>query len=226
MDRKQLEELVAEQKAVASAAAEVVRESPEALTINGHPYELVADHREAFNEEALAERFNTVLSHFDYIVGDWGFEQLRLKGFYSDDRHGSKEDAISSLEDYLIEYCNFGCAYFVLHNLDVKEPSKSRNKQRPRRRTNKKRSDNQRSEKSNAKSQPANSETNRTASKSNRRRRNKKNAKHAYTQEHVEGNQHTVDKRQNMVAVESGGQGKRHFTIRKKDNSNPNGADK
>ena len=38
---------------------------------------------------------------------------------------------ISRLEDYLLEYCNYGCAYFVLENLQPKRASfdkKSRSK--------------------------------------------------------------------------------------------------
>ena len=60
-------------------------------------------------------RFSDVLSKYDYILGDWGYGQLRLKGFY-DDRNSKStyETKISTLQDYLYEYCNFGCAYFVL----------------------------------------------------------------------------------------------------------------
>ena len=31
--------------------------------------------------ERLGERFSEVLARYDYIVGDWGYEQLRLRGF-------------------------------------------------------------------------------------------------------------------------------------------------
>ncbi len=44
-------------------------------------YRLVSDYREGFNAEKLGERYSDVLARYDYIVGDWGYEQLRLKGF-------------------------------------------------------------------------------------------------------------------------------------------------
>lgn len=67
----------------------------------------------------MNERYNEILDKYDYIVGDWGYDQLRLRGFYKDDRRGvSKDQLIGTLEDYLYEYCNFGCAYFVLACLD------------------------------------------------------------------------------------------------------------
>ena len=43
---------------------------------------------------------------------------LRLKGFFDDRNQKSTFDTkISSFEDYLYEYCNFGCAYFILRKL-------------------------------------------------------------------------------------------------------------
>ncbi len=81
------------------------------LMIGEREYKLVADHREGFNAEKLGERFSDVLARYDYIVGDWGYEQLRLKGFFeADDRKALPEQRIDTLEDYLYEFCNFGCA--------------------------------------------------------------------------------------------------------------------
>ena len=36
------------------------------------------------------QRFSEVLTKFDYVVGDWSNEQLRLRGFYKDDRTEEK----------------------------------------------------------------------------------------------------------------------------------------
>ncbi len=78
-------------------------------------YEVLTDYREAFQEEALNGRYSEILSKYDYILGDWGYGQLRLKGFFEDTNHKATYDTkISTLKDYLYEYCNFGCAYFVI----------------------------------------------------------------------------------------------------------------
>ncbi|MBS4178552.1 YutD-like domain-containing protein [Lederbergia citrea] len=85
------------------------------ININNHQYELIKDFREGFNEEAFRARFSDILSKYDYIVGDWGYGQLRLKGFFSDQNQKASFDTkIGTLTEYLYEYCNFGCAYFVL----------------------------------------------------------------------------------------------------------------
>lgn len=52
------------------------------LLINGHQYELVQEYRDGFEAEKLADRFSSVLTKYDYIVGDWGHTQLRLRGFF------------------------------------------------------------------------------------------------------------------------------------------------
>lgn len=89
------------------------------VAIQNKQYELVKEFRDGFNEEALKARFSDILMKYDYIVGDWGYGQLRLKGFFSDDNHKASFDTkISTLSEYLYEYCNFGCAYFVLKKID------------------------------------------------------------------------------------------------------------
>ncbi|EXX90604.1 hypothetical protein BG52_13230, partial [Paenibacillus darwinianus] len=85
------------------------------IQIAGRLYELVHEHKNAWNPEAFKGRYSDVLDRYDYIIGDWGYNQLRLKGFYKEGHpKGTKDSTIVSLVDYINEYCNFGCAYFVL----------------------------------------------------------------------------------------------------------------
>lgn len=89
------------------------------IELNGIRYELIHDEKNGFQEEALLARNSEILKKYDYIVGDWGYEQLRLRGFYEDTNEKAGFDSkISTLEDYLYEYCNFGCAYFVLKRVE------------------------------------------------------------------------------------------------------------
>lgn len=88
------------------------------IVIGGKGYELMLDHKDGWNPEAFRGRYSEVLERYDYIIGDWGYSQLRLKGFYRDNHPKANRDtAISGMVDYINEYCNFGCAYFVLHKL-------------------------------------------------------------------------------------------------------------
>lgn len=91
-------------------------------SIESSAYELVTDYKDAFELESFLNRYVPYFEGFDYIVGDWGFEQLRLKGFYDLNRkRAPRNQRIDFLDDYLKEYCNFDCKYFVLEKID-KEP--------------------------------------------------------------------------------------------------------
>lgn len=88
------------------------------INCHGNMYELIEDYRNGFNEEAFQARYSEILNRYDYIVGDWGYSQLRLKGFFDDQNQKAGFDTkISTLTDYLYEYCNFGCPYFVLKRI-------------------------------------------------------------------------------------------------------------
>lgn len=84
-------------------------------------FTLLENYKNAFNAEVFSQRFSEILLKYDYIVGDWGNEQLRLKGFFKSEKEGDSVTTISRLEDYLKEYCNFGCAYFILENTAPQE---------------------------------------------------------------------------------------------------------
>ncbi|WJH37387.1 DUF1027 domain-containing protein [Paenibacillus sp. CC-CFT747] len=89
--------------------------------VGGNTYELIKENKNGWNLEAFKERYSEVLERYDYIVGDWGYNMLRLRGFFKDNNpKGSKEFSISGLEDYLNEYCNFGCAYFIIERTNAK----------------------------------------------------------------------------------------------------------
>ncbi|AIY04916.1 hypothetical protein Plano_0951 [Planococcus sp. PAMC 21323] len=93
------------------------------ITLDQWQYDILIDHREGFKEEAITTRYSEILSKYDYILGDWGYGQLRLKGFFEDINHKATYDTkISTLQDYLYEYCNFGCAYFVIKKVGKATP--------------------------------------------------------------------------------------------------------
>ncbi|MBW5469414.1 DUF1027 domain-containing protein [Brevibacillus formosus] len=81
-------------------------------------YEVMEVNRDGWNLEAFKERYSDILDKYDYIVGDWGYGQLRLRGFYTDaNRKVPFEQRIAALDEYLHEFCNFGCPYFVLRKV-------------------------------------------------------------------------------------------------------------
>jgi uncharacterized protein YutD len=95
------------------------------IVVQGNQYELIENFKEGWNEEEFKARYSDILTKYDYIIGDWGYNQLRLKGFFEDNHPKATYDTkISSLSEYVYEYCNFGCAFFVI--------KKAKNKKAPK----------------------------------------------------------------------------------------------
>ncbi|MCG1010105.1 YutD family protein [Salinicoccus sp. ID82-1] len=92
------------------------------ITVDHMNFELVENYRDAFDETQFDSKYSEVLNKYDYIVGDIGYEKLRLTGFYRDNKKKVERDKkYSAIQDYLYEYCNFGCAYFVLRKVSKTE---------------------------------------------------------------------------------------------------------
>lgn len=127
MDKKSMQEMIDEARAKREPGGVIVAVDETHYQINEHPYELMVNYRDAFDRSELSDRFNTYFSRYDYLVGDWGFGQLRLRGFYDDKRNVAGELKIGALEDYLTEACNTGCPYFVMHNEEAKVVTPKRN---------------------------------------------------------------------------------------------------
>ncbi|WP_124058108.1 YutD family protein [Vaginisenegalia massiliensis] len=112
---KQIDSAIAELLADDISEKQIVKVDDTHLTIKEQAYEVVVDYRQGFDFEAFSKRYQEYFAKYDFIVGDWGFEQLRLKGFFQVNQPKvARDQLISFLDDYLKEYCNFGCQYFVL----------------------------------------------------------------------------------------------------------------
>lgn len=85
------------------------------INVHGIVYEVVKNEKNGWNPEIFRSRYSDILNKYDYIVGDWGYGQLRLRGFFENsNKKAPFEQKIASLDEYIQEYCNFGCAYFVV----------------------------------------------------------------------------------------------------------------
>lgn len=89
-----------------------------AMKIHKHQYKLIENYKGAFNLEDVEDKWADLFDKYDYILGDIGYDKLRLTGFYKRNKKGilamKKSTAI---QDYLMEYCNFNCPYFILKRL-------------------------------------------------------------------------------------------------------------
>lgn len=85
------------------------------ITINDVKYEVINNVRSGLDEEILAEKITDYFDDYDYIVGDWAYGKLRLKGFYEQSNKNCKKyNDITGLNDYITNSCAYDCRWFEL----------------------------------------------------------------------------------------------------------------
>ena len=91
------------------------------VKLNGIEYNLIENYMDCFDHSELESKINDTdyFNDFDYILGDYAYGKLRLKGFYRSDNKNVKDyNNYSKIKEYISEYCSYGCHYFILE----KEP--------------------------------------------------------------------------------------------------------
>ena len=85
------------------------------ICIRNIKYNVVRNIRDALDVEELTEKLTDYFVKFDYILGDYAYGKLRLKGFNNKENKSFKSyNDISGLDEYIEHYCAYGCRYFVI----------------------------------------------------------------------------------------------------------------
>ncbi len=84
-------------------------------TENGN-FELIFNFKNAFDKDLFIAKYVEILNDKQFIIGDIAYEKLRLSGFITtkDNNHPKN---IYNLEDYILEFCNLGCPFFVVKRI-------------------------------------------------------------------------------------------------------------
>ena len=83
--------------------------------INHYEYELLKDCKDGFVLDEVINKNTVYFDPYDYIVGDWSYGKLRLKGFCDkENKLYRKGNDIEGVEQYLKDYCSYECRYFIL----------------------------------------------------------------------------------------------------------------
>lgn len=104
-------------------------------------YTVLKEFRTEFDTEQFNEKIAQVLLKYDFLVGDYADNHLRLKGFYHDRRRDVEPGKKAArIEKYIKESCNYMCPHFVLEKIQKeslsqqkKKPHKKHYKKRPNR---------------------------------------------------------------------------------------------
>ncbi len=87
----------------------------EYVNINDKQYQVLDNVKDGFDLEEVKNKLTDYFNDYDYIVGDWAYNKLRLKGFYNEyNRQVKKLNNIKFLDNYLKKNCAYGCRYFLI----------------------------------------------------------------------------------------------------------------
>lgn len=90
------------------------------IKIRENEYEIIRNDDDCLNQEEINERIKETdyFDDYDYIIGDFAYEKMRLKGFY--DTKNKKKSQINDYanhEEYIKEYCQLGSKIFIIKKL-------------------------------------------------------------------------------------------------------------
>lgn len=82
-------------------------------------YKLIKDNKECFNLKEIEEKITDYFKDYDYIVGDYAYSKLRLKGFTKKSNKLNKSiNDFENVDKYIKENCAYGCKYFILEKIN------------------------------------------------------------------------------------------------------------
>ena len=87
--------------------------------INNQKYMVLENYRDGYDEEEVVSKLTDYFDDFDYIIGDWSYGKLRLKGFCKKNNPKlSKINDYDLKDSYIKEECAYNCRYFVLEKVN------------------------------------------------------------------------------------------------------------
>lgn len=90
------------------------------ITINNKKYEIIEDSRNGLDVDMLKEKLTDYFDAYDYIVGDWAYGKLRLKGFNEkNNKNFNETNNYQNVKKYIQDYCAYGCKYFIIKRINV-----------------------------------------------------------------------------------------------------------
>lgn len=81
-------------------------------------YEIITDYKNGFEDEPTREKLTDYFIDYDYILGDWSYGKLRLKGFNNKENKNFKPiNDIEKVAEYIKKHCAYECRYFILKKI-------------------------------------------------------------------------------------------------------------
>ncbi len=81
-------------------------------------YEIINDEFNSFDLQEVEGLITDYFVPFDYVLGDYSYGRLRLKGFYdAKSKKVTEINNFNNLDNYLSNFCSYKCKYFVIKKI-------------------------------------------------------------------------------------------------------------
>lgn len=81
-------------------------------------YEIIKNEKDCLNIEELKDKITDYFDDYDYILGDYAYDKVRLKGYYeSNNKKATEINDIKNIDDYISNYCSYGARTFLLKKI-------------------------------------------------------------------------------------------------------------
>ena len=88
------------------------------IKVNDNEYKLIENYKDGFNLDEFKEKYTDYFDNYDYIIGDYSYGKLRLKGFCNKlNKMCNKINDIKFKDNYLKDLCSYECKYFILERI-------------------------------------------------------------------------------------------------------------
>lgn len=91
------------------------------VVLEGQEWEVIEEYKDGYDEEELKNRYTDYFEPYDYIVGDWSYGKLRLKGFCNKiNKICNRNNDIKFKDEYIKNLCSYECKWFVVQKVKQK----------------------------------------------------------------------------------------------------------
>lgn len=88
------------------------------VIINDQNFELIENYKNAFELEDVQDKLTDYFDIYDYIIGDYAYNKLRLKGFCEKENKNCNEiNTYEKKNEYINNFCAYDARYFILERV-------------------------------------------------------------------------------------------------------------
>ena len=89
------------------------------IKIEDKEFEVIKQYKDGLDLQVLTDKYTEYFDDYDYILGDWAYNKLRLKGFCDPDKDLYNDiNSYETIDEYIKNNCAYECRYFIIKRVN------------------------------------------------------------------------------------------------------------